>query len=228
MFKSLKNHYMPWSIMLFIVFFVLQAYPVSADEPAAANFHLPTVVFAYTPVKVELASSARLDAEKKAFSVSVFSLDKTSEPLCETSFDSSGTAEITFPGSGRYRVSVKAVEWTGVCQVRALPGILTILPPVIAILLALVFRQVLPALFVGIWFGTSLLAGLNPVIGIVRLVDTYLVQAMSDKDHVRIIIFCMTLGGMVGLITRSGGTAGLVNSFSRCWGLISIPKYSNI
>ncbi|MFC1537243.1 Na+/H+ antiporter NhaC family protein [Gemmatimonadota bacterium] len=73
----------------------------------------------------------------------------------------------------------------------------------------------LPALFVGIWFGTSLLAGLNPVVGILRLIDTYLVQAMTDRDHVRIIIFCMTMGGMVGLITRSAGTAGLINSFSR-------------
>ncbi|MFC1544686.1 Na+/H+ antiporter NhaC family protein, partial [Gemmatimonadota bacterium] len=100
-------------------------------------------------------------------------------------------------------------------NVRVWPGFLTLLPPLLAILLALAFRQVLPALFLGIWVGVTMMQGMNPWAGLVRLIDTYLVEAMTDADHVRIIIFSMTLGGMVGLITRSGGAVGLVEKLSK-------------
>ncbi|HUU27880.1 MAG TPA: Na+/H+ antiporter NhaC family protein [archaeon] len=140
---------------------------------------------------------------------------KNSSPAEEVEFDSSGKAQLSFPEAGHYLVTLRAGDRTSSRLVRVMPGFLTILPPVLAIILALIFRQVLPALFFGIWVGTSLIAGINPWTGLLRLIDTYLVQAMTNKDHVRIIIFSMTLGGMIGLITRCGGAAGLVEWFSR-------------
>ncbi len=40
-------------------------------------------------------------------------------------------------------------------------GFISILPPLLAIAAALVFRQVIPALFVGLWFGASAIHGLS-------------------------------------------------------------------
>ena len=89
------------------------------------------------------------------------------------------------------------------------PGWLTLLPPLLAILLALLFRQVLPALLAGVWVGASIFHG-GPFIGALRTIDAYIVGAVADADHVSIVVFSLLLGGMVGLVSRSGGTAGLV------------------
>ena len=88
----------------------------------------------------------------------------------------------------------------------------SLLPPLVAITLALVFRDVLVALVVGVWMGTTMIAGGNPAAGFLRLIDTNVRDALSDPDHVSIIIFSMLLGGMVGVISRSGGALGVVRA----------------
>ena len=50
-------------------------------------------------------------------------------------------------------VTIEGREASGETSLRAIPAILSILPPFIAIVLALVFRQVLVSLFAGIWLG---------------------------------------------------------------------------
>ncbi len=86
----------------------------------------------------------------------------------------------------------------------------SLVPPVLAITLALVFREVLVSLFLGIWLGTSMLAGADPVAGLLRAVDTNVRGALTDADHVSIIVFSMLLGGMVGVMSRAGGMMGVV------------------
>jgi len=91
-------------------------------------------------------------------------------------------------------------------------GWFSILPPVIAIVLALIFREVVTALFAGVWLGALAVAGFNPFSGTARLVDTFVVPTMSDPDHVSIMVFSLLLGGMVGIIARNGGTLGIVEA----------------
>jgi Na+/H+ antiporter NhaC len=97
----------------------------------------------------------------------------------------------------------------------------SILPPVVAILLALIFREVITALMAGVWLGALAVAGFNPVSALWRLVDTYAVPAIADPDHTAIVIFSLLLGGMVGIISRNGGTAGIVEAVSP---LASTPR----
>ena len=87
----------------------------------------------------------------------------------------------------------------------------SLLPPALAIFLALWARQVVASLFLGVWLGATMLAG-NPGQGFLRLVDTNLRDALADPDHVSILLFSMLLGGMVAVMSRSGGTAGVVKS----------------
>jgi Na+/H+ antiporter NhaC len=94
-------------------------------------------------------------------------------------------------------------------SLRAIPGWLTLLPPLIAILLALIFRQVIPALAAGIWVGAWICHD-GPFKGALRAIDNYVIQALADTDHVSIIVFSLLLGGMVGVVSRSGGMIGLV------------------
>ncbi len=100
-------------------------------------------------------------------------------------------------------------------KIKAIPGFLSLLPPLLAIVLALALREVLLALFSGIWLGAMFLWGFNPFVGLLRALDTYLIDSMFDRSHIAIVMFSMTLGGMVGVISRSGGTQGIVQKISR-------------
>ncbi len=94
------------------------------------------------------------------------------------------------------------------------PGWFSILPPLVAILLALVFKEVITALLAGIWLGALAVAGYNPVQATWRLIDQYVVPALGNADsgHTQIVVFSLLLGGMVGLISRNGGTMGVVQA----------------
>jgi Na+/H+ antiporter NhaC len=91
-----------------------------------------------------------------------------------------------------------------------LPGWVSILPPLLAIVLALIFREVVSALFIGVWLGAFLWAGLDPFAAVLRTVDSFALPELADADHAAIVIFSLLIGGMVGIIGRNGGTHGIV------------------
>ena len=83
-------------------------------------------------------------------------------------------------------------------------GWLSILPPMIAIILALITKEVLFSLIAGVLSGTliySIASGMNPIVGPVSTVFDVMIQ----KTDMNIIIFCFLLGGLVYLINASGG-----------------------
>ncbi|GAB3542640.1 Na+/H+ antiporter NhaC family protein [Pontibacter brevis] len=100
---------------------------------------------------------------------------------------------------------------------REFPMWLSILPPLIAIVLALIFKEVLLALFAGIWVGGFVVYGFSFksfFTGLLAVGDTYLMSALTDSDHVSVILFSMLIGGMVAIISKNGGMAGIVNLLS--------------
>lgn len=93
-------------------------------------------------------------------------------------------------------------------------GWLSLLPPVLAIALALLTRQVLLSLLLGVWVGAWVLSG-NPATAFLRVGDRFLVGALADRSHASIILFSTILGGMVGVLSRSGATDGIVHWLGR-------------
>ncbi|MBO6576753.1 MAG: Na+/H+ antiporter NhaC family protein [Rhodothermales bacterium] len=107
---------------------------------------------------------------------------------------------------------------------RMIPGWLSILPPLIAIGVALVSKRVIPSLFAGVWVGAVFAASLSVGgvwQGLLDTVDTYVLEAMTDADRASIILFSLLIGGMVGIVSRNGGMQGIVN---RIVGWASNPK----
>ena len=92
------------------------------------------------------------------------------------------------------------------------PGWISILPPLVAVVLALVFREVVTSLVAGIWLGCLFLSGYNPISAVLMTGNRFARGALSDFDHVAIILFSLLLGGMVGVITRMGGTRAIVEA----------------
>ncbi|RMH98750.1 MAG: Na+/H+ antiporter NhaC family protein, partial [Calditrichaeota bacterium] len=81
--------------------------------------------------------------------------------------------------------------------------------------MALITRQVIVALFFGIWLGATFVFGYDPLSGFLHTLDDYIVNAVADRDHAFILIFSLALGGMVGVITKSGGTQGIVEKLAQ-------------
>ena len=93
------------------------------------------------------------------------------------------------------------------------PGWLSLLPPLAAIGLALLYREVVISLFAGIWIGALILSQYNPIAATLMTADRFALGALTeDADHVAIIMFSLMLGGMVGVMNRNGGTRGIVEA----------------
>ena len=111
---------------------------------------------------------------------------------------------------------------------RSIPGWLSILPPLLAIAIALITRQVVPALFLGIYIGAAMTYGITLGAlwyGLIDTLNVYVIEALSPPDgstgHASIIVFTLMIGGMVGIISRNGGMRGIVG---RIIGFASTPQ----
>lgn len=94
-------------------------------------------------------------------------------------------------------------------------GWLSILPPLLAIVLAFVTEQVLLSLFLGIFLGATMLNGWNPISGFLRAIDTYIVGSLGDPDSASVVIFLLAIGGMIGLVNKMGGTMAVARALGK-------------
>ncbi len=123
--------------------------------------------------------------------------------------------DIGVPTSGRFQILLENNgQVLGAATSRAIPGWATILPPVFAIVIALIFKRVIPALFFGIWLGAMAAIGFNPSgawKGLLDAFQVYVLGALADTDRASVILFSLMIGGMVGIISKNGGMLGVVN-----------------
>ncbi len=80
-------------------------------------------------------------------------------------------------------------------------------PPVIAIALALITKEVYSSLFLGVLTGAFLNAGFDLVGTLNQVFQEGMLKVLSDKWNVGILIFLIILGMMVQLMNRAGGSA---------------------
>ena len=91
----------------------------------------------------------------------------------------------------------------------------SLLPPVVAILLAVVFRRLILALFLAVWLGAGLHHGVGPVSALGHTLGGYVWGNLTDSFNAFIFAFTFSLVGMVGVTTRAGGIHGLVEAIAR-------------
>lgn len=101
-----------------------------------------------------------------------------------------------------------------------IPIVWSVLPPLLAIMLALIFKEVVTSLFAGILVGAVIIysygIGIQGILfGLMRSIDKYVIESLTDPDHVSIIVFSLLIGGMVAIISKNGGMQGIVDKISR-------------
>eukprot|EP00808_Paulinella_micropora_P019641 g73147.t1 len=100
-------------------------------------------------------------------------------------------------------------------SVHVIPAALSLLPPLITVFVAIATRNVIWALFSGVFWAAFLVYDYNLLQAFLRSLDTFVVNAVSDVDHVNIILFSWFLSGMVAVILRSGGGYGLAQGMGK-------------
>jgi len=90
------------------------------------------------------------------------------------------------------------------------PAWYSVLPPLLAIVLAIWSKQVILSLFAGIWMGHTLLNQFNPLAGIVEGLDG-MINVFTDPGDARVLVFTLLIGPLIATIEHSGGVRGFVH-----------------
>jgi Na+/H+ antiporter NhaC len=116
------------------------------------------------------------------------------------------TIELAIPGSKKPILEktegMKTPHWS------------SLLPPLVAVGIALIFRHLLFALGAAVWLGAALQTSFEPLRSTQRAVRDYLVGPLTEPFSLYIIGFTFALVGMVQVIIRMGGIRGLLETFS--------------
>jgi Na+/H+ antiporter NhaC len=89
------------------------------------------------------------------------------------------------------------------------PTWISILPPVLAIVLAIWTRQVYLSLAGGLFFAWTILSGWNPIAGTAASIQGT-VAVLGEEGDTRAILFTLVIGSMIATVEASGGVRGFV------------------
>jgi Na+/H+ antiporter NhaC len=89
-------------------------------------------------------------------------------------------------------------------------GFLSLLPPLIAIALAIKTKQVYISLMAGVWLGWMIIHDWNFLDGTLGSIQA-LVDVFKDAGNTRTIMFCALVGALISFIQRSGGVQGFID-----------------
>ncbi|MFC2085606.1 Na+/H+ antiporter NhaC family protein [Bacteroidota bacterium] len=176
----------------------------------SAELEVPKVVLTNVPFDVKVVSKDLGD------DAAVVTLQVNGTEIRELVRDGAATfngvvlrdadAELSLTYAGQQLASANPI---------VLPGWASIVPAFLAILIALVFRQVIPAIFSGVWVGAWLVNGFTLSgmwFGLLDSVQVYVLNSLADTGNLSVLVFSLMIGGMIGIISANGGTIGIVNS----------------
>ena len=90
----------------------------------------------------------------------------------------------------------------------------SVVPPVLAIALAIRTRQVIISLLLGLFAGWTIINGGNPLTGFLDTLNG-LVDVFASSGNARTVLFTLYIGALIQLIRHAGGISGFINRISR-------------
>ncbi|WP_412068848.1 Na+/H+ antiporter NhaC family protein [Rubrivirga sp. IMCC43871] len=102
----------------------------------------------------------------------------------------------------------------------------SLLPPVLAIGLAIGTRQVYLSLGAGVWLGFTILAGGNPLAGLGGAIDGA-VGVFEDAGNTRVLLFTLVIGALIATVEAGGGVKGFVDTLEKR-GWASTPRGARV
>ena len=167
-------------------------------------------------LRQEEARLAQFDPTSTILKSSSSVLRETLERKLRGVGQGTSTGELSLQASGG--ILTLEIRETGTLEPvkieKPLPTRLALLPPLVALVLALVFRRVSLAMLIAAWTGVCVLASGNPIAATKSFVGDYFFPVIQSSFNLQILAFTFLLIGMVGVVSRMGGTRGLVNLVS--------------
>ncbi|MAT58973.1 MAG: sodium:proton antiporter [Ignavibacteriae bacterium] len=183
----------------FLTFFILL---LSVN---AQTLDFPSINLNDVPFKITIKN---YPDSLKSVSVNILQNEKNIQSIL---FDKSSLEkEVTVNLNGNFQISSNEIKNLN-GEFRVIPGWLSIIPPLLAILLALLLRQVIVALTAGIVIGAFFIYDFNFFIALLRFVDTIMIDTLVNRENSMIIVFTLLFGGVIGIISKNGGTVGISN-----------------
>ena len=94
------------------------------------------------------------------------------------------------------------------------PSFLSLLPPLLAIALALRTRHVYLSLAAGVWLGWTIVSGWNPLVGLGATIAA-MVGVLGDAGSARVLLFTLVIGALIATVEAGGGVRGFVQWIER-------------
>lgn len=94
-------------------------------------------------------------------------------------------------------------------------GLLSLLPPIVAVVLAIKSKNVILSLFSGGLVGTLIFAGGNPFVAVKSIIGDYLFVQLTDSYNAGVIVLVIFIGGFIKLMEKSGGAQAFSKSVYR-------------
>lgn len=94
------------------------------------------------------------------------------------------------------------------------PTWLSLLPPLLAIVLAIWSRQVYLSLAAGVLLGWTILSGWNPLAGLGASIEA-MVGVLGDAGNAKVILFTLVIGALIATVEAGGGVRGFVDWIER-------------
>ncbi|MDE5418033.1 Na+/H+ antiporter NhaC family protein [Labilibaculum sp. DW002] len=210
-----KNHF---SSLLFIVFIFLPLISFSSNNSnPTLQVVLPKIIIADIPTSIVIPIEGNTADFIEQDSIW---LDVNNMQVLAVKGNKQFEFEYIFKTKENVAFKIENRSFSKV--INPIPLWLSILPPLIAILMALFFKEVFSALFIGLFSGTLIIFSYQEASifsaffkAIFAISDTYILQSLADSGHISIILFSMLIGAMVNLITKNGGMQGVVNKLSK-------------
>ena len=86
-------------------------------------------------------------------------------------------------------------------------GFISIIPVLVTLVIAVWTKNVILGLFIGVFSGVLILHGPNPFTGMSIIIEDYILIQMTKSSNAGILILMAFIGGLVGLMEKSGGAA---------------------
>ncbi len=202
-------------VVFFIIslFFVLNIF---GNEVVKVKY--PQIFMSFVPDKVKVDFKNKIDPEMDKIFLTFKRKGAPEKIFRHYTLSKDGKRAIfnvVLNSSGSYDVIINFSNRPFKSHVNIIPGFLSLIPSILAILLAFLTKQVILSLFLGVICGSFFIYNFNVIHGFYRAIDTIMIGALNSPDHLMIIIFSLMLGGMIGIVSKSGGTQGIVDKITK-------------
>lgn len=92
-------------------------------------------------------------------------------------------------------------------------GVLCLIPPIVAIGLALWTKQTIFSLFIAVWLGSTMMNGFNPLVGFVKIISDYMIPSLSGNAS--LIILVTLSGGMIAMLRNTGAAEAFATKVTK-------------